>query len=92
MSIYRFIRQSPEERMAEDLLKARQKTQEIADTERAYIESLREVVEGYLPLMKKTESADECDDIDLVMPEDLKEKKGAMVFGNIRALYEHHLK
>ena len=56
---------------------------ELLDTERDYVNDLREVVEGYMALMRDPES-------EIPMPEDLKGGKDKMVFGNIEAIYEWH--
>jgi len=56
---------------------------ELVDTERDYVHDLREVVEGYMALMR------DCD-CEIVMPEDLRGGKDKMVFGNVEAIYEWH--
>ena len=56
---------------------------ELLDTERDYVHDLREVVEGYMALMRDPE----CE---IPMPEDLKGGKDKMVFGNIEAIFEWH--
>lgn len=56
---------------------------ELVDTERDYVHDLREVVEGYMALMRDS-------DCEIVMPEDLKGGKDKMVFGNVEAIYEWH--
>ncbi|XP_076464280.1 kalirin-like [Babylonia areolata] len=52
--------------------------QELYDTEQAYVEDLRNVVEGYMGYMKENP-----------MPEDL-EGKDKIVFGNIHQIYDWH--
>ena len=56
---------------------------ELVHTERDYVHDLREVVEGYMALMRDS-------DCEIVMPEDLKGGKDKMVFGNVEAIYEWH--
>lgn len=56
---------------------------ELVDTERDYVNDLREVVEGYMALMRDSE----CE---IIMPEDLRGGKDKMVFGNVEAIYEWH--
>ena len=56
---------------------------ELVDTERDYVHDLREVVEGYMALMRDS-------DCEIVMPEDLRGGKDKMVFGNVEAIYEWH--
>lgn len=56
---------------------------ELVDTERDYVNDLREVVEGYIALMKDPE----CE---IPMPEGLRGGKDKMVFGNMEAIYEWH--
>lgn len=56
---------------------------ELVDTERDYVHDLREVVEGYMALMKDP-------DCEIPMPEDLRGGKDKMVFGNVEAMYEWH--
>jgi triple functional domain protein len=56
---------------------------ELVDTEKDYVNDLREVVEGYMALMKDP-------DCEIPMPEDLRGGKDKMVFGNVEAIYEWH--
>ncbi|XP_051163454.1 triple functional domain protein isoform X3 [Leptopilina boulardi] len=56
---------------------------ELADTERDYVNDLRQIVEGYIALMQDPET-------DIPLPDDLKGGKDKMVFGNIEAIYEFH--
>ncbi|KAK2576355.1 hypothetical protein KPH14_005709 [Odynerus spinipes] len=56
---------------------------ELVDTERDYVNDLRQIVEGYMALMRDPES-------DIPLPEDLRGGKDKMVFGNIEAIYEWH--
>ena len=57
--------------------------QEIIDTEKRYIEGMEVVVNGWIPKVEDTKEE---------MPENLRRGVVKMVFGNIRQLYEHHLK
>lgn len=67
--------------------KARRKrsyvVQEMVDTEREYIRSLSQAVEGYMKLMKDPECS-------VSMPEGLATGKDKMVFGNIETIYDWH--
>lgn len=56
---------------------------ELVDTERDYVNDLKHIVEGYMTLMRDTES-------EIPLPEDLRGGKDKMVFGNIEAMYEWH--
>ncbi|XP_066586985.1 triple functional domain protein isoform X3 [Prorops nasuta] len=56
---------------------------ELVDTERDYVNDLKQIVEGYMTLMRDPES-------DIPLPEDLRGGKDKMVFGNIEAIYEWH--
>lgn len=70
----------------ETLLKKRQYVfKELIDTEEAYVRDLAMIVEGYLALMRDPE----CE---IPMPEDLRDGKDKLVFGNIEAIYEWHKK
>jgi len=65
------------------LLKRSYVLQELAETERDYVRDLGLVVEGYFEIMRR-------DPPEVVMPEDLKNGKDKIVFGNIEAIYEWH--
>ena len=65
------------------LLKRSYVLQELVDTERDYVRDLGLVVEGYFDLMRR-------DPPEVLMPEDLKNGKDKIVFGNIQAIYEWH--
>lgn len=70
----------------ETLLKKRQYVfKELIDTEEAYVRDLAMIVEGYLALMRDPE----CE---ILMPEDLRDGKDKLVFGNIEAIYDWHKK
>lgn len=56
---------------------------ELVDTERDYVSDLKQIVEGYMALMRNPE----CE---ILLPEDLRGGKDKMVFGNIEAIYEWH--
>ncbi|XP_022243783.1 triple functional domain protein-like [Limulus polyphemus] len=63
------------------LQKRRYVIQELIDTEEDYVKDLRSIVEGYIVLMKSGEVS---------VPDDLKNGKDKIVFGNIEAIYEWH--
>lgn len=68
----------------ESLLRKRQYVlQELVDTEEAYVRDLSLIVDGYITTMKSL-------DCEIVMPEDLRDGKDKMVFGNIEAIYDWH--
>ncbi|KAL8612449.1 hypothetical protein ACOMHN_058577 [Nucella lapillus] len=68
-----------EEAERDKYLKKRQFViQELYDTEQAYVEDLKNIVEGYMAFMK-----------DNPMPDDL-EGKDKIVFGNIHQIYDWH--
>ncbi|XP_049267793.1 triple functional domain protein isoform X2 [Rhipicephalus sanguineus] len=54
---------------------------ELVDTEKQYVTDLGYVVEGYIAVMQSGE---------VPMPEDLKNGKDKIIFGNIEAIYEWH--
>lgn len=56
---------------------------ELVETERLYVRDLADVVEGYITEMRNPDS-------EIKMPEDLKDGKDKMVFGNLEAIYEWH--
>lgn len=59
--------------------------QELVDTEEAYVRDLSLIVDGYIATMRDK-------DCEIIMPEDLKEGKDKMVFGNIEVIYDWHKK
>lgn len=70
----------------ETLLKRREYVlRELIDTEEAYVRDLSMIVDGYLAMMKDPE----CE---IVMPEDLRDGKDKLVFGNIEVIYDWHKK
>lgn len=72
---------SQEEEHDKALTKRRFVLQELVDTERDYVRDLGFLVEGYLNLMRNDE---------IPVPEDLKNGKDKIVFGNVEAIYEWH--
>uniref|UniRef100_A0A2L2XWE7 Triple functional domain protein n=1 Tax=Parasteatoda tepidariorum TaxID=114398 RepID=A0A2L2XWE7_PARTP len=63
------------------LLKRKYVLQEMVDTEKDYVRDLRDLVEGYMKLMR---------DETIPVPENLKNGKDKIIFGNIEAIYEWH--
>lgn len=59
--------------------------QELVDTEERYVRDLDMIVDGYMKMMRDP-------DCEIQMPEDLKNGKDKMIFGNIEAIYEWHRK
>ncbi|XP_060832863.1 triple functional domain protein isoform X3 [Bombus pascuorum] len=56
---------------------------ELVETEKDYVNDLKQIVEGYMSLMRDPES-------EVPLPDDLRGGKDKMVFGNIEAIYEWH--
>ncbi|KOC61451.1 Triple functional domain protein [Habropoda laboriosa] len=56
---------------------------ELVDTEKDYVNDLKQIVEGYMSLMRDPE----CE---VPLPDDLRGGKDKMVFGNVEAIYEWH--
>ncbi|CAL7943982.1 unnamed protein product [Xylocopa violacea] len=56
---------------------------ELVDTEKDYINDLKQIVDGYMSCMRDPE----CQ---IPLPDDLRGGKDKMVFGNIEAIYEWH--
>lgn len=56
---------------------------ELVETEKDYVNDLKQIVEGYMALMRDSESQ-------VPLPDDLRGGKDKMVFGNIEAIYEWH--
>ncbi|XP_012230227.2 kalirin isoform X2 [Linepithema humile] len=56
---------------------------ELVETERDYVNDLKQIVEGYMALMRNP-------DCEIPLPEDLRGGKDKMVFGNLEAIYEWH--
>ncbi|XP_066250215.1 triple functional domain protein isoform X1 [Euwallacea similis] len=57
--------------------------QELVDTEETYVRDLSLIVDGYIATMRDK-------DCEIPMPEDLREGKDKMVFGNIENIYDWH--
>ncbi|XP_071053767.1 triple functional domain protein isoform X4 [Onthophagus taurus] len=56
---------------------------ELYDTEKAYVKDLEMIVHGYMKEMRNP-------DCEIPIPDDLKEGKDRIVFGNIEVIYEFH--
>nr|XP_012140240.1 PREDICTED: triple functional domain protein isoform X2 [Megachile rotundata] len=56
---------------------------ELVETEKDYVNDLKQIVEGYMALMRDP-------DCEIPLPDDLRGGKDKMVFGNIEAIYEWH--
>ena len=61
--------------------------QELLESERVYVKDLEQCVD-YIKYMRETKDTDDQNEI--AMPEDLKEGKDRMIFGNIEQIYEWH--
>ena len=61
--------------------------QELLESEQVYVKDLEQCVE-YIKYMRETKDTDDPNEI--AMPEDLRDGKGRMIFGNIEAIYEWH--
>lgn len=80
------------------LLKRKYVLRELVETERDYVRDLGLVVEGYFEIMKRSAAAafltsgdNMTNQADLpVMPEDLRNGKDKIIFGNIEMIYEWH--
>lgn len=57
--------------------------QELVDTEERYVTDLAMIVDGYMQMMRNPE---------IPIPDDLKDGKDKIIFGNIEAIYEWHKK
>ena len=60
--------------------------QEILESEKMYVTDLEQVVQ-YLTYMRESKEAEEAD---IPMPEDLRQGRDRMIFGNIESIYEWH--
>ena len=60
--------------------------QELVESEQTYVQDLEQCVE-YIKFMRESK---EAEDPEVPMPEDLREGKDRMVFGNIEAIFEWH--
>ena len=56
---------------------------ELIDTERLYVSDLSVIVEGYITEMRSS-------DPEFKLPEDLRDGRDKIIFGNIEAIYEWH--
>ncbi|XP_021962830.1 kalirin isoform X3 [Folsomia candida] len=56
---------------------------ELIETERDYVRDLREIVEGYMAIIRDPNS-------DIALPEDLRGGKDKIIFGNMEAIFEWH--
>ena len=68
------------------LTQRRYRLQELLESEQTYVQDLEQCVE-YIKFMRTSKEAEEPE---LAMPEDLKEGKDRMIFGNIEAIHEWH--
>ena len=57
------------------------------ESEQVYVSDLEQCVE-YIKFMRETKDLGE--EAEIVMPDDLREGKDRMIFGNIEAIYEWH--
>jgi len=62
--------------------------QELLDSEKVYVKDLEQCVD-YIKYMRGTKDKGD-DPNEISMPEDLKEGKDRMIFGNIEQIYEWH--
>ena len=60
---------------------------ELLESERVYVKDLEQCVD-YIKYMRETKDTDDPNEIS--MPEDLKEGKDRMIFGNIEQIFEWH--
>lgn len=58
---------------------------ELVDTEQTYVSDLELIVDGYIKAMRDP-------NFEVPMPDDLKDGKDRMVFGNLEAIYDFHKK
>ena len=61
--------------------------EELLESERVYVKDLEQCVD-YIKYMRETKGTDDQNEI--AMPEDLKEGKDRMIFGNIEQIFEWH--
>jgi triple functional domain protein len=68
--------------------------QELVESERDYVRDLGQIVDGYMALMSlgmNASSADPtCSPPPPAVPDDLKEGKDKIIFGNVEAIYNWH--
>lgn len=82
--------QNPPALSADEISKTLQqrqyRLQELFESEKTYVQDLEQCV-AYIKFMKESKEAEEPE---IPMPDDLKEGKDRMIFGNIEAIYEWH--
>ena len=61
--------------------------EELLESEKVYVKDLEQCVE-YIKYMRETKDTDDPNEI--AMPEDLRDGKDRMIFGNIEAIFEWH--
>lgn len=66
-------------------IKRRYVLQELIETERDYVNHLGLIIDGYIQLIRNDGA-----DCDIQVPEDLKNGKEKIIFGNIETIYEFH--
>ena len=69
------------------ILQRSYRLQELLESERVYVKDLEQCVD-YIKYMRETKDTDDPNEIS--MPEDLKEGKDRMIFGNIEQIFEWH--
>ena len=80
---------APSEDVVERSLTQRKfQLQELLESEKTYIEDLEDCVE-YIKFMRETKDVDP-ETAEIPFPNDLRDGKDRMVFGNIEAIYEWH--
>ena len=57
--------------------------QELVKTEQDYVRDLKDVIDGYMAIMRDPTS-------DIPMPEDIRGGRDKIIFGNIETIYEFH--
>lgn len=67
------------------LIKRRYVLQELIETERDYVNHLGMIINGYIELIRNDGAGSE-----IQVPEDLKNGKEKIIFGNIETIYEFH--
>ncbi len=69
-------------------------SQELVETERDYVRDLGQIVDGYMALMSLGINGAPHNASDVVppppVPDDLKEGKDKIIFGNLEAIYQWH--
>lgn len=67
--------------------------QELVESERDYVRDLGQIVDGYMALMSlgmNASTADPNSSPPPAVPDDLKEGKDKIIFGNVEAIYNWH--